>query len=375
VNQQIYREASEWLVDLRVGDTDAAARERLDAWFRASPEHIRAFLELSSIWEDGADPDLDRAHTTHDLIARARAIATNVAEIGHSSRRVETPQAGAPVSRPRRALMPAGALARVIAPPRVRRFSVAASIALATLAAAALQLYRSLEGTYSTAVGEQRTVSLSDGSRIELNSRSEIRVEFSKSERHVELLAGQALFKVAKDPARPFVVGSDRARVRAVGTEFDVYREAAGTTVTVVAGRVAVMPTAESESMTRSEGSGAPESGATTERPVATVFVSAGEQVVVTPSKVTQPSNADVAAATAWTRHELVFESTPLAEVAQEFNRYNEKPLVVSDEALKNFHVTGIFSSTNPTSLLKFLGAQKDIEIVETDSAILITRK
>src|SRR5690242_10392901 len=76
-NKQIYEEASEWLVELRVGDMDAAARERLDAWFRESPHHIRAFLELSSIWEEGGDPDLDRENTTDALIARARA-STNV---------------------------------------------------------------------------------------------------------------------------------------------------------------------------------------------------------------------------------------------------------------------------------------------------------
>jgi transmembrane sensor len=90
---------------------------------------------------------------------------------------------------------------------------------------------------------------------------------------------------------------------------------------------------------------------------------------------VTAPARADVAAATAWTLRELVFDATPLSDVAQEFNRYNEKPLIVSDAALKDFHVTGVFSSTNPASLLKFLAAQKDINVDETDAAIRITRK
>src|SRR5271165_3590980 len=73
LNLTIYTEAAEWLIELREGEVDAATRERLDAWFRASPEHIRAYLELSSLWEEGADPDLDRTHSTQDLIARARA--------------------------------------------------------------------------------------------------------------------------------------------------------------------------------------------------------------------------------------------------------------------------------------------------------------
>ena len=77
MNKQIYEEASEWLVELHAGDVDAAGQERLDAWFRESPHHIRAFLELSSIWEDGADSDLDRSKSTGSLLAIARS-STNV---------------------------------------------------------------------------------------------------------------------------------------------------------------------------------------------------------------------------------------------------------------------------------------------------------
>ena len=76
LNTQIYEQASDWLVELRVGDIDVAARQRFDAWLRTSPEHIRAYLELSSIWEDGGDPKLDRNNSTDKLIAQARA-ATN----------------------------------------------------------------------------------------------------------------------------------------------------------------------------------------------------------------------------------------------------------------------------------------------------------
>src|SRR5258706_2080307 len=98
--------------------------------------------------------------------------------------------------------------------------------------------------SYSTDVGEQRSLVLEDGSTVELNSRSRIRVAFNNTERSVHLMEGQALFHVARNPARPFVVHSGSARVRAVGTEFDVYRRATGTVVTVVEGRVAVLPVA-----------------------------------------------------------------------------------------------------------------------------------
>ena len=87
VNKQIYEEASQWLVELHAGDVDAAGHERLDAWFRASPQHIRAFLELSSIWEDGADSDLDHHSSIKSLIALARASdsVTSLERLQHAS--------------------------------------------------------------------------------------------------------------------------------------------------------------------------------------------------------------------------------------------------------------------------------------------------
>src|SRR5262245_32754687 len=72
-NKQIYQEASEWVVDWRGGDMDTAARHQLDAWFRRSPEHIRAFLQLSCLWEELEDTPLDRATDLDALIANARA--------------------------------------------------------------------------------------------------------------------------------------------------------------------------------------------------------------------------------------------------------------------------------------------------------------
>jgi transmembrane sensor len=370
VNRQIYEEASQWLVELRVGDIDGAAREKLDAWFRASPEHIRAFLELSSVWEEGGDRDLDRAHSTDDLIALAR-VQSNVVRFAAAPADADTPSpvAQLPVQPP--VSGPVAGTSQSTRPQYARRFAIAASVA--GLGVLALAFYTFRPSTYTTGVGEQRTVNLPDGSRIELNARSEIRVSFSKGERDVELLAGQALFKVAKDASRPFVVASDATRVRAVGTQFDVYRKTSGTTVTVVEGRVAVLPGATDAP--DSSGVGAAASASGPSLPSAVILLSAGEQVTVTASHADKPTRADVAAATAWTQRELVFDATPLTDVALEFNRYNVKPLIVSDERLKDFHVTGVFSSTNSASLLKFLRAQKDIAVEETDAAIRITRK
>lgn len=359
VNRQVYEEAAEWLVELRVGDTDPGIRERLDAWFRESPQHIRAFLELSSIWEDGGDPDLDRTHTTDELIARARA-ATNVISLARNE------AIGAQKS-PRTTGAPRGW--------RSSRSALAASLVGSCLIVAGWGYwYHALrEPSYATRTGEERSIQLSDGSSVELNSRSRLAVRFSAGQRDVDLVEGQALFRVAKDAARPFVVHSNSAQVRAVGTQFDVYRKDSGTTVTVVEGRVAVLPTQLEAPSVLSQATGSADVllGGNSDA----IMLAAGEQVTVARKTSSRPVKTDVATATAWTQHQLVFDSTTLADVASEFNRYNRQQLIVRDAALQDFHVTGVFSSADPSSLLKFLRAQRDIRVEETQQEIWISKR
>jgi transmembrane sensor len=395
MNKQIYEEAAQWLVELRTGDIDAAARARLDGWFRTSPEHIRAFLELSHVWEEGGDKELSRVFSRAELIGRARAVGTNVVVLdsgpqgeltAHVATASDTPAAHAsddrrkeiPSRRRSTARMPWG------------RYSLAASTAFLVVAAA-LTLYRSWPSTYTTGIGDERTVTLADGSKVELDARSRIHVRFSKHERDIDLLDGQALFYVAKDASRPFIVTSDEAHVRAVGTQFDVYRKSGGTTaVTVIEGRVAVLAgSAPSMGTTLPQSPGALSMTHETDGqkgvaepahlafPGASpgVLVSAGEQVIVTAQQISKPENASIAVATAWTRRELVFDEASLTDVAAEFNLYNKKPLIMSDGSLKDFHVTGVFSSTDPSSLLRFLRAQKGIRVQATDKGIVIGRQ
>src|SRR5262249_15873572 len=120
-----------------------------------------------------------------------------------------------------------------------RSLGLAAAILLLVLGALSAW-FLTQRGTYVTDVGEQRSFMLEDGSSVELNSRSRLKVHFTGCERSIELQAGQALFRVANDRTRPFVVNSGNASVRAVGTQFDVYRKKSGTVVTVLEGIVAI---------------------------------------------------------------------------------------------------------------------------------------
>jgi transmembrane sensor len=229
---------------------------------------------------------------------------------------------------------------------------------IAVVAAAIGWFYHGV--TYATGLGEQRTIRLSDSSVIDLNARSRIRVHFTRGERTVELIEGQALFHVAKDSQRPFVVHSDGTAVRAVGTQFDVYRKRTGVVVTVLEGRVSVT-SAEADAKSASA--------------LTPAVLSAGEQLTVTPVAPSKPRLADVSAATAWVQRRFVFEDTPLSDVAEEFNRYSPRQLIIEDPELAERTISGIYSSADPASLIGFLRAQPELQVTETGHEIRVTRR
>lgn len=335
----IVAEASAWFIEFRAGDVNGEARLRFIDWLRRSPEHIQAYLEVSCVWAElpASDPEgkLDFA----SLIARARNETDVIALTpGNSPRPGARSSAELPVNRPR------------------PRFAVAMA-ALALMALVAVLIWGSrFNGSYATGIGEQRTISLADGSIVELNSRSSIRVDLSDRQREVTLLEGQALFRVAKDRHRPFVVRAGDAQVRAIGTEFDVYRKQVATIVTVVEGRVETYDASDSAG-------GTP------------VVLSAGEQLTVLPHAMTKPTRTDTVAATAWVQKRLVFEETALSDVAEEFNRYNRRPLSIDDRDLQRVKISGVYSSTDPASLINFLRSQSSMQVVETENQVRIVRR
>jgi len=349
ISSQIVEEASEWLINFRVGDVDARALKDFDIWLRRSPEHIQAYLQIAEVWMDL--PSVMAKLDIQELIAGARSEANNVVSLN--------PFAETSKYRPK-------------AP---RRVLLAASIVLTCAGATFFAWFTAHRiPTYATKIGEQRSIVLADGSRIDLNARSHIRIRFTETERNVDLLQGQALFTVARNKSRPFDVQIGGTRVRAVGTQFDVYRKESGTTVTVLEGRVAVL--SEGHVVQHLPASPSPERSQS-QRPLAqlTMLVSAGEQVIVAPGAISQPKPADVSAATAWTQRRLVFNSTGLAQVAEEFNRYNARQLVIQDAQLEELRISGVYSSTDPASLLRFLRAQPGISVTETSAEVRIARQ
>ena len=337
----IVKEASTWFIEFRAGDVQGKARERFIEWLRRSPENIQAYLEVSGAWAELPTSDPEGKFNIAALIVRARAAGDVVALNGACS-----------FSQ----IRPSGPKLSILRQPlRRAALSAAASLILALIA---LGFYgiRYFDGVYSTDVGEQRTVALADGSSIELDARSRIRVDLTDHQRNVALIQGRALFHVAKDRRRPFIVRAGSAQVRAVGTEFDVYRKSNETVVTVVEGRV--------ETTNESGLAGAK-----------AIVVSAGEQLTLQPHTDAKPTVTDASAATAWIYHRLTFEETPLSEVAEQFNRYNRRILQIEDPEVKKLRISGVYSSTDPTSLIAFLRSQPSIEVVETANDVRISHR
>jgi transmembrane sensor len=209
--------------------------------------------------------------------------------------------------------------------------------------------------TYSTHVGEQRLVVLRDGSRVRLNTDSKLKVRFGLQDRRVILARGEAFFEAAHDPAKPFVVEADGARVRAIGTKFNVRRTGGGVQVTLVEGRVQV-----GRAATPNEATLLP-----------------NQQLTVTPARVTMPSPVDGLQAASWTTGRLVFRGVPLSSAIQEINRYTGRKIVLEAPAdLAGQPVSGSFDPGDPKAFVQAATTLFDLKAdwSDDDQVRLISR-
>lgn len=348
---KIAEEAAEWLIELDNPDPQALAR--FAAWLKASPRHVEEFLLVSAVWTEFDDFDPDRRFAIRRVLDAA---TSNVQPLAP----------GASVARPK---------PEPAKPSRKRWYAVAAAVAgVAVLVAAWAVLARWPGGTYITSVGEQRSFKLEDGSIIHLNTQSRVEVRYSKEARTIRLLAGEAMFGVVRDAKRPFRVMSGDAIIQALGTEFNVYRRAGGTTVSVVEGVVQVLPTGEdlpgavpnapSPASTLTQG---------TISYMAPARVEAGEQAQVSAGGevVTQPVS-DISGAVAWRARRLVFRGDPLEVVAREFNRYNRLQIRLEGDKVRTKQLTAVFDADDPRSLVLFLKSDNRLNVVASDREVVI---
>jgi len=314
-DRQTAEQAAHWWVALHGDEVSAAEELAFGEWISRSPERVAAYLRLELLLRELSSKDVRWPAVSAEELAREASLAPSEPAL------LPTEASRAGPSRVRNA--------------RKRSFVQLGLAAAIILAVTAAWLFIAGPQRYETAIGEQRSVVLADGSLITLNTASRIEVDFGAGQRLIRLIRGEALFDVARDPTRPFDVDTGNATFRAVGTQFNVDRRSSGTTITVVEGKVAVIP--------KRVGAG-------------TVRIVAAQRMTVTGARLGALQDvANIAAATVWTQRRLIFERRPLAEVAAEFNRYNRETIVIEDERLRDEEVTAVFQVNDTAAFVTFL--------------------
>ena len=335
---RITQEAARWL-DKRAGgplsEEDAAAFE---AW-RSHPDHAAAFARLERTLQNVRGVRDDVRLTRRRAAAAARASA-----------------------RSRRPWLPASAAAAVL----ILVSAVTGMIGLggdtaappaqtATVADARTGLDD--RSAVETAIGERLTVTLDDGTQVTLNTRTRLAMRYTEAERVVELQGGQALFDVAHDADRPFIVEAGAQRVRALGTAFDVRRAATGVEVTLLEGRVVVEEFTE------------PTSDAPERALVHVAELVPGEQFISDLVQA-QPQirTADIERVTSWRRGRMTFRNTTLGEAVAEANRYAHTPIALTDDRMAQLRISGAFPTDQVDAFVEALTTYFPLEEARDDA-------
>lgn len=312
--------AAGWVLKLQDPETSDADLLAFDQWLEASSEHRLAYDQALEAWLE-----LDK------LSAMARVVP----------------------SQPRRAR-----------PRQAARFGRTApwlASGAAAAAAAAVVMLNLWPGgpaeppsvLYSTAKGERRTLTLADGTHIDLNAATRISVQLGRKARRVTLVEGEVAFDVAHDQSRPFTVVTKGGLVRDVGTEFDIRQRGRALSVTVSRGVVQLEPAGEL--------AGPP------------VRLTAGQRLERTGDGMT----AEVRTITpdddfSWRRGELVLRNQPLGAVVEELNLYFPRPIRIEDPKLAARAVSGVLRLDDQPTTLHRLTLFAPIQVIPRDADVLL---
>jgi transmembrane sensor len=312
--------ASGWVA--RLGDGPPLTAEEnaaLTDFLRESPVHVRELIEHTFVREDLASLPISAEQLDH-WVSEARQPASQPIVFPARTGSQDRPAPGAPRRSP--------------------RFLLLAAASLFAFLAAGGTLFYLLRGLYSTGFGEIRTLVLSDGSVVTLNTESQIRVHFSAQDRSITLLGGEALFRVAHDTGRPFLVNVSGGVVRAVGTQFNIRMAQQGAVVSVLDGVVRV--TSEAAPVTLSRGE---------EVRIASLRDPARHAHV----SVSRIESGAALHAASWTQGRIEFEDTPLTQIVAEFQRYQHLSVEVDGDATRQIRLTGTFDAHDPDSAMDYI--------------------
>jgi transmembrane sensor len=325
---EIDEEAAAWTWRLDSADVSASDQRAFDAWVRQDPRHRRAMDEMSKAWK------------SLDGLAEAKR-GEKIATFTDAAER---------------------------APTHGRHswwYAVAATIAVAIAGVAWLRQGSEVQ-ILATAVGQQRNVTLIDGSVVTLNTNTILETDLTRRVRQLYLRKGEAHFQVAHDRSRPFLVHAGDAVVRAVGTEFEVrLRTDQHVDVVVNEGRVEVQapaaPQQAPDSRTRP-------AGLTTVR-----ALNAGEQLSTASADyaIVPVSQQQLSSELAWREGAIIFEGQPLSQAVSEIERYTDARIVVSDPRVAALRVGGRFRTDDVQGFLDGLQAALPVTIRRTADGLV----
>jgi transmembrane sensor len=298
-SNRIEREAGDWIARLNADDVSDDDRARFASWRAAHPSHARVYEAMTAAW---------RAFSAAGTVVRAVSFGESM---NQASRAGKTPL----------------------------RWLVA-GMATAALLTGMTFLYRMHsipETAFQTGIGEHASISLLDGTRVELNSNTRVQVDYSKEARVVRLDRGEAFFRVVHEPSRPFWVYAGGSWVRDVGTAFNVYLRPDDVRVTVSQGTVEVGSAAASVDAAQID-----------VRKAAGSVLEAGQQADLRDgaTMIRPLPRAEIQRLLAWRSGKVSFVKQPLSEVVREMSRYTTLEITVNDQRLRQLPIGGTFDAT-----------------------------
>lgn len=305
--EAIQEQALDWFTRSCLGELSSEQEQERDQWRAQHPEHEQAYQALASTWKL-ADA-LPKTAMHHWLRHNERQAALR-------ARRKVLGWGGGAL-----AMLSVGAILPLVWPAQPLFTDVVAS-----------------------AKGQRREVMLPDGSKIVLNTDSEVAIAYYADKRELQFVRGEALFSVLHDVNRPFTVSSRELNVRVVGTQFSVRQDRNQTAVVVREGVVELFPN-----------KAVAQTG---------VRLSAGYAVSASATTIGNPQPVAVESVLAWQRGRLVFQDNSLTEVVRELNRYMAQPIQVQDKVLGRMRVSGTVSVESPEAILDILPRIAPVSVV-----------
>ena len=341
-DERLLAEAARWYARLTAGDCTDFERAQFQRWRASSQRHAAAYDSAA-----GISRQLERVA---DVDQRLQAMADEAFAMGAGD---EWPSSGAE----RRS--DARLDARDPRSKATHRWKVpatlAASLVVAFIGARIGGYFPTAVApvTYASAEQTRRDVTLADGSVVHLDVDSEITVSFTNGHRDISLGSGRALFEVAHDASRPFVVSAGPSHTTALGTHFQVQRESDHVVVTLTEGSIAVTGNLAQSSWS--------------ER------LTPGEQIrLSTDGHVHEKRAVDTQSVTSWSRGRLVFRGTALADALQEVNRYGHRKVRLGDPDLADLPVDGNFIAGETDRIVSALAAALPVRVAQAGAGEII---